>query len=148
MVNKTLPILLVDDDEADRLLFMDAIEILELPFIVQTLNDGIQLLDYLGGKDCQLPGLLFLDINMPGKDGLQCVKEIRSDSRYNGISIVIYSTSASEKDIEEAFINGANLYIHKPNDFNVLKQILTKAFLLSRSSQGPARHIENFLLKL
>jgi PleD family two-component response regulator len=53
--------------------------------------------------------------------GFECLKIIRANSRFKDVSIIIYSTSSSEKDIEETFIEGANIYIKKPNDFTKLK---------------------------
>ena len=75
MKKEPLRILLADDDEADRLLFKEAIGELKIKTIVNTINNGIQLMDYLAKKDNQLPYLLFLDLNMPGKNGLECLKE-------------------------------------------------------------------------
>lgn len=87
-------------------------------------KDGKDLMDYLNSPDTVLPHILFLDLNMPCKSGNDCLKEIRANSRFKDMSIAIYSTSSSEKDIEDTFIDGANIYIKKPNDFNKLKKIL------------------------
>ncbi|WP_309614846.1 response regulator [Flavobacterium sp.] len=126
MENIPLRILLADDDEGDRLIFGEAMGELELNLKVQTVNNGMQLIEHLT-KSTILPHLVFLDLNMPRKNGLECLKEIRSNERFAAISIAIYSTSASEKDIEETFLNGANVYIKKPNNFATLKQLLHKA---------------------
>lgn len=126
MENSTIRILLADDDEGDRLIFEEAMGELELNLKVQTVNNGMQLMEYLT-KSTILPHLVFLDLNMPRKNGLECLKEIRSNEKFAAISIAIYSTSALEKDIEETFRNGANVYIKKPNNFATLKQLLCKA---------------------
>jgi CheY-like chemotaxis protein len=105
-------------------------------------------MDYLNKNDNRLPHLLFLDLNMPRKSGLECLKEIRRDKKIKDISIAIYSTSNSEKDMEETFLNGANIYIHKPNDFNVLKQILEKALMTAYEYQDQSMKKENFLLRI
>ncbi len=148
MLNDPLKILLADDDEGDRLLFTDAIEELKIKTIVHTVNDGIELMDYLAKKGNDLPHLLFLDLNMPFKNGMECLKEIRSNQNLREVSIAIYSTSASEKDIDETFLQGANIYINKPNDFNDLKQVLNKAVMTTYQYQSPPFNKENFLLRV
>lgn len=109
-----LHILLADDDESDRFLFIEAFEELNLKTRVNTVNDGIQLLEYLTQKDGPLPNILFLDLNMPRKNGLECLQEIKSNEHLKGISIVIYSTSASEKDLEDTFLYGAHVLLKSP----------------------------------
>jgi len=141
-------ILLADDDQTDRLLFKEAFEELKIKTKVNTVNDGVQLLSYLAKKDVQLPHILFLDLNMPGKSGTECLKEIRKNEKFKDISIAIYSTSSAEKDIEETFRNGANIYIKKPNDFDILKQLLYKAVITAHQYQDPPFNIANFLLRL
>ena len=148
MNREPLHILLADDDEADRLLFTDAFSELESKTIVHTVKNGTELMEWLSKEDVQLPDLLFLDINMPRKDGLQCLKEIRSNEKLKKISIAIYSTSDSEKDMDETFLNGANVYITKPSNFNALKETLNTAVRACHLYQEITMDRENFLLKL
>lgn len=148
MENLPLRVLLAEDNESDRLLFKDAFEELEIKTIVQTVNNGVQLMDYLTKADALLPTILFLDLNMPRKNGLECLKEIRSNKNFEDISIAIYSTSSSEKDMEETFLNGANVYITKPNDFEVLKKVLEKAVTTAYHYQAMELNRANFHLKL
>lgn len=114
MNNPPLHILLADDDESDRFLFREAFSELSIKTLVHTVNDGVQLMEYLAQADTPLPHLLFLDLNMPRKNGLECLREIRMDEKLKNISIAIYSTSSSERDMDEAFRNGANVYIKNP----------------------------------
>lgn len=148
MENEPLNILLADDDENDRLLFKEAFEELKIKTIVHMVNNGIQLMDYLTLNETRLPDLLFLDLNMPRKNGLECLKEIRVHKKLKDISIAIYSTSASEKDIEETFRNGANVYINKPGNFTELKQALSKAVITSYQFQVAPFNKSNFLLRI
>lgn len=148
MEKEPLHILLADDDEDDRLLFTEAFSELNIKTIVRTVNNGIQLMERLNMKNIRLPHLLFLDLNMPRKNGLECLKEIRSDKKLKGISIAIYSTSGTEKDMEETFRNGANVYITKPNDFNILKQILEKVVVTTYQYQDQSMKRENYLLRI
>ena len=117
-------ILLADDDEDDRSFFNDAIKELKMNNNLTTFKDGEELMDYMNNPDSVIPHILFLDLNMPCKTGHDCLKEIRTNPRFKDLSIAIYSTSSSEKDIEDTFIGGANVYIKKPNDFNKLKKVI------------------------
>ncbi len=148
MYNTPIHILLADDDDADRLLFTEAFAELKIKSIVRTVNNGEELMGLLTTKDTKLPFLLFLDLNMPRKNGLQCLKEIRSNEKLKEIFIAIYSTSDSQKDIEEAFRNGANIYITKPSDFDALKQVLEKAVTTAFQYREHGFSQENFLLKI
>lgn len=148
MGNKPLHILLADDDEADRLIFTEAFLELKIKTIVRTVNDGIQLMESLREKGTHLPYIIFLDLNMPRKNGLDCLKEIRSDEKLKDIFVVIYSTSDNEKDMEETFIFGANVYIAKPNNFDKLKQVLERAVATASIYQDQSMKRENFLLRV
>ncbi len=141
-------ILLADDDEGDRLLFKEILEEVELKTIVHTVNDGVQLMEYLSYENARLPHLLFLDLNMPYKNGLECLKEIRSNKVFNDISIAIYSTSTADSDIDEAFRLGANIYITKPANFQILKQVVTKAVKIVRQNQDTSFNRDNFVLRI
>jgi CheY-like chemotaxis protein len=147
MNERTLKILLADDDEADRLLFKEAFDELKAGTSVETVNDGVELMEFLKNTEPKnLPNIIFLDINMPRKDGMECLKEIRANKNFKEVSVAIYSTSSSESDMEETFLNGANVYIHKPNDFQKLKKVLEKSIKYANVYQDPPFNKDNFLL--
>jgi len=134
MLNKDqspINIMLADDDEDDRNFFNDAMKELKIKNNLTIFKDGKDLMDYLEKPDTILPHILFLDLNMPCKSGNECLKEIRSNPKFKDVSIAIYSTSSSEKDIEDTFIDGANIYIKKPNDFSKLKNVLKEVVNLN-----------------
>ena len=148
MKHEELHVLLADDDDDDRLFFKDAIEVVKVKTIVTMVNDGVELMDYLNNPNTRLPNLLFLDLNMPRKGGMECLKEIRCNHKLKDLSIAIYSTSGLEKDIEETFIKGANIYIKKPNDFDELKVILEKVININWQYHTSGFNKEHFLLNL
>lgn len=126
-----LHIMLADDDEDDRNFFNDAISDLKISNKLTIFKNGQDLMDYLEHPDTVLPDILFLDLNMPCKTGNECLKDIRANPKFKDISIAIYSTSSSDKDIEETFVGGANIYIKKPNDFSKLKKVLNEVVNLN-----------------
>ncbi len=148
MQTQTIQVLLADDDENDCLLFQDAFKEIKLKTEVQIVNDGIALMKHLTKPGVSLPHVLFLDLNMPRKSGLECLKEIKTFDNLKDIAIAIYSTSASEEDIEETFVNGANIYINKPNNFNALKKVLQEAISTNWQYHTSGLNKDNFLLSL
>lgn len=148
MQKEFLTITLADDDEDDRLFFQDAFEELKINTNVTTCNDGVELMEYLSNPDTILPNILFLDLNMPRKNGFECLLEIKKENRFDNIAIAIYSTSSSEEDIENTFVHGANIYIKKPSDFATLKKVLSEVVTLNWQYHTSGLNKENFLLRL
>ncbi|GEP50902.1 response regulator [Flavobacterium noncentrifugens] len=143
-----IQIFLADDDEDDRNFFSEAITELKMENRVTTFKDGKDLMDYLEKPDSRLPHILFLDLNMPCKTGFDCLKEIRANSRFKDISIAIYSTSSSEKDIEETFVGGANIYIKKPNDFSKLKKVIKDVVNINWQFHSSGLNKETFFFSI
>lgn len=148
MREEYINIAIADDDEDDRFLFLEAFDELKIKTKVNTFNDGVFLMDYFSKDDCILPEVLFLDLNMPRKNGIECLQEIRSNPKFDDVSIAIYSTSSSEKDIENTFILGANIYIKKPDNFDSLKKILSNVVTINWQYHTSGLNKENFLLRL
>ena len=141
-------VVLADDDEDDRLFFTEAFEELKITTKVETYEDGVALMNALSTDDALIPNILFLDLNMPKKSGLECLKEIKKSKRFKDMAIAIYSTSASEEDIENTFVNGANIYIKKPSDFQTLKKVLSDVVTVNWQYHTSGLNRDNFLLRL
>lgn len=141
-------IVLADDDEDDRFFFKSAIDEMEFNSKLKMFNGGQELMDYLNQDDIAKPHILFLDLNMPGLSGFDCLKLIRNNPKLRDISIAIYSTSNSEKDIEETLSGGANIYIHKPSDFERLKQIIRHVLKINWQYQTSGLNRESFFLSI
>jgi CheY-like chemotaxis protein len=105
-------------------------------------------MDYLILPNVILPEIVFLDLNMPIKNGMQCLHEIRNHPKLNDLLVAIYSTSSSETDIEATFVNGANIYINKPNSFGELKQAIERVLQLNWQYHTSALNRDNFLLRI
>ncbi len=148
MANLLFNILLAEDDESDRMDFKDALEESKIKNSVTTVNDGVELMDYLLKGNNPLPYLIFLDLNMPRKNGLECLKEIRSNEKFKEVVIAIYSTSSSEKDIEKTFKGGANVYLKKPSDFGMLKKALHQIIVYVDLYREPPLSVTNFLFRI
>lgn len=121
MKNKEIKILLVEDNEGDILLTLEALKEAKVSSIIQVARDGEEALQYLRKqgrhKKAEAPDLILLDINLPKMDGKEVLAEIKKDETLMIIPVVVLTTSDSEKDIMEAYHNHANCFITKPVDF-------------------------------
>ncbi|NUY79436.1 response regulator [Flavobacterium sp. MAH-1] len=141
-------ILLADDDEDDRLFFKDALESLKMDTEVDMVHDGEKLLEYLEDDSNELPHILFLDLNMPCKNGFECLDAIRQSTRLKDMTVAIYSTSGDDRDIETAFVKGANVYIRKPSDFDMLKKTLSEVLNVDWQFRTGGLNKDTFLFSI
>lgn len=146
--NEIIRVLLAEDDEEDRIDFMEALNTLKIKTAVETVDNGADLLKHLHDSNSVIPHLLFLDLNMPKKSGLECLVEIKQMERLKNLTVVIYSTSSSEKDIEETFLNGANIYLKKPAHLTVLKKTLLHILTINWQYHTSGLNRDNFLLHI
>ena len=125
-------ILIIDDDEDDRLLFMDAVKEVDSSSLCVDCPGGVEALDWLASAE-ELPDLIFLDLNMPRLDGKELLSRIINDDHLKKIPVIIYSTSRRREDIEEMMAIGAVHFLTKPVLFNdicaALRQVLNKKWL-------------------
>ena len=120
-------LLLADDDADDRFFFKEAIKGFSNQLHLVTVKDGEQLMLYLTEHMDQLPGLLFLDLNMPRKNGFECLREIKNHAVLKNIPVIVYSTSDEREVIKLLYTAGAHFYIQKPDNFSKLKVVVRKA---------------------
>jgi CheY-like chemotaxis protein len=113
---------IADDDWDDQVLLRETMDSYEFAPQVKTVADGHQLMHSLATQP--LPDLILLDLNMPNKNGIECLSEIRSHNEFSHLPVVVLSTSKDLRDIESCYHNGANLFISKPYTFNSLKTLV------------------------
>ena len=146
--NHNTIVLLVDDDLDDRLFFQESFEEIKIDTTVHLLKDGKELIDHLEDPSHKLPDIIFLDLNMPILSGMECLVKIRKNPLWKDIAVAIYSTSSSETDVENSFINGANIYIKKPNNFDQLRKILSEVIMINWQYQTSGLNRDNFILNI
>ncbi len=123
-------ILLAEDDEEDVLLFNTVLSELNQRIIVTVAADGVLLMALLK-QATPLPEMIFLDLNMPHKNGFECLREIKANEKWNSIKIVILSTSSQPQQIENAYKGGADLYLAKPVSYTQFKIMMEKCLSLN-----------------
>ena len=122
-----LNILLADDDTDDCLFFKEAVTGFIPSGNFTAVHDGEQLMQLLGNETNKLPDILFLDLNMPRKNGFECLTEIKQNNKLKNLPVVIFSTSNSHDSMSKLFKTGADVYIRKPSSFEQLVQVIRHA---------------------
>jgi CheY-like chemotaxis protein len=140
-------LLLADDDIDDCIFFKDALEELPLSATLSTVNDGVQLMNYLSAKSNDLPDVLFLDLNMPRKSGFECLSEIKLIDKLKALPVIIFSTSLNLEVVNLLFQKGAHYYICKPGDYDKLKKVILDAILLTSKNKLTQPTRDNFILE-
>lgn len=117
---KEVHILLVDDNEGDIVLTMEALSEAKIINRISVVRDGTEAIRFLNQEQefagCEPPDLILLDINLPKMDGTEVLAIIKNDVELKRIPVIMLTTSSSEKDILTSYDNHANCYITKPVD--------------------------------
>lgn len=117
---------IADDDIDDQELFIKALKEIDQQCHCITALNGEEALFKLINEKTNLPDLIFLDLNMPKVNGKQCLKEIKLNLMLQNIPVIIYSTSAAVKEMQETTQLGAALFMQKPSRFSELCHSLTQ----------------------
>ncbi len=144
-------IFLADDDADDRLFFEEALEEISLATELTFATDGVELmaaLEEIVTEKPPPPHVIFLDINMPRKNGIECLKEIRENPRMKDIPVVIFSTTANENSIETTYSLGANCYICKPSSHQLLIKAIETVLALNLWEQNQQLSKEKFVVTI
>ncbi len=139
-----IKILYAEDDEDDYEFFRDALKEIPLETQLTHVKDGSELMELL--KNPLEHDILFLDINMPLKNGYQCVTEIRANQKFNNLPIVIFTTTSAEGIIKWLHDLGANLFIKKPTDAKAWTSTIQKALQTDFRLHTPDSSLDNFVL--
>lgn len=142
---KPVSIILADDDEDDCLLFSNALSEIPIATDLTTIYNGEKLMEVLKETD-DIPLMVFLDINMPRKNGLQCLNEIKQTERLKDIPVIILSTSTALYMIKQLYAAGAQYYMRKPTDYPQLKQLIERAIHLIMSDSKQPDEIDFCML--
>lgn len=141
--NKKLHIFIADDDGDDIDIFTEAIKEMPKSIKLSIARDGQELLEFL---DYVTPDLIFLDINMPCMNGIDCLTEIRKMKKLDLVPVIIYSTTNNKAEVEQTYALGANLYILKPGSFESIKRQVKKVLSLNINDLIPQVPREKFMV--
>lgn len=117
-------LLLVDDDSDDVSFFRQALQEVDPRIGFHSAKNGLSALELLLPDQTIIPGLIFLDINMPQMNGWQCLAELKNHPSLKQIPVAMYSTSAMKTDVQKALNLGALALYQKPERYEELKDLL------------------------
>ncbi len=127
----TVTILMADDDDDDGMLVQEALRESQLSIELCIVKNGEELMDYLYNRGrytdksiAPRPDLILLDLNMPKKDGLEALKDIKNDANLRQIPVVVLTTSGAEENVYHTYDLGANSFIIKPEKFSYLVDMM------------------------
>jgi len=126
-----LDILLVEDNQDDMALALHALRREKLANNIYVARDGEEALDFLFCRGAfghrsldRPPKLVLLDLKLPKVDGMEVLKQVKSDPRTKTIPVVIMTSSKEERDLVASYHSGANSYIQKPVDFDQFREVV------------------------
>lgn len=145
---RKLKVLLAEDDNADCLLFEEVIAKLPVSVNLFTVTNGEQLLAWLNKKGNKLPDVLFLDLNMPRKNGFAALGEIKRSSKLQDLPVIIFTTANDKERIKQVYRDAAHYYIRKPNKFSDLKELVYKVLVMISEDDLSLPDKKDFILKI
>ncbi|AXY77619.1 response regulator [Paraflavitalea soli] len=144
-MNTLQHVIIADDDADDRMLFRDIVKDLGLKLSLHTVNDGVELMEYLHSAT-QMPEALFLDINMPKKDGLTCLREIKADPALCALPVIIFSNSENMVLVEMMLNEGAAYFVRKQPGYNKMLKLLNRLFSLDKQLLVQQKGLHEFVI--
>ena len=146
--NQPKKIFLAEDDADDRMFFEDVLKEVSVDTNLVMADDGVELMNVLGETVPPPPDMIFLDLNMPRKNGFECLKEIRETAKLREIPVIIFSTSDNAQAIDKTYSLGANFYMQKPRSFALLKKAIETILTKNMESGGTQVSKEKYLLAI
>ncbi len=114
-------ILVVEDNEPEQVIMKEAFKEAKVDHDLHMAKDGLEALEFLNGKgafhDAPKPDLIILDLNMPRKNGLEVLSDIKNNPKWEHIPVLVFSNSEFFRDICRCYSLGVNAYLSKPSDF-------------------------------
>ena len=121
-------VLVVEDDPGDVMMIREAFEESKQHGELYAVGDGKQALNFLrragGFTNAPRPGLILLDLSLPGRDGLEILAEVKTDADLLTIPVVVLTSSRSPEDIRRCYSLHANAYVTKPKDFDGISEVI------------------------
>lgn len=125
---RPVQILIIEDNPADARLVREVMRDSKIINEISWVSDGVEAIAFLRkqGKyaNAPRPSLIFLDLNMPRKDGREVLREVKADPTFRSIPVVVMTSSQAEEDIARAYDQHANCYVRKPIDFAQFHQVV------------------------
>lgn len=121
-------IVLAERDTEYQEIFQEALEEMSIQGTLTIVNDGKELMDKLKSAQSPMFNVVVLDMNIPKKSGIQCLREIRKDHKWNNTFSVVLTSDKNRNQAEKAYRAGANLFMTKPESYHDYMETVRKIF--------------------
>lgn len=148
MNKEFLNVIVADNDENTLIFFKNILKELKISIKVQCFSNGKDMMLYLNNDDAVVPEIVFINYTIPGKDSMECLEEIETNSKFNNMVTAIFSEPIPENEIEDIFVKGANIFMKKPESFESLKKVLTEIITINWQYHASGLNKDNFILKV
>lgn len=148
MNKEYLNVIAVDNDEGNIIFFKNIFKDLKIGVKSQCFSEGEGLMKYLKTCGAIIPEIIFIRYDIPGKSSMDYLKEIKADSKFSTIVIVVYAHQISEVEIEEIFVDGANVFMRQPETYEGLKKAITEIITINWQYHSSGLNIDNFIMKV
>ena len=145
---QTKNIFLAEDDADDRMFFEDVLREVKIETKLVVADDGVKLMNVLDQSVPPPPDMIFLDLNMPKKNGFECLKEIRQTDKLKEIPVIIFSTSDNDHAVNTTYSLGANYFMKKPRTFALMKKAIETVLAADLVAGSGQVAKENYLLAI
>lgn len=137
MSKPPIKIVLADDDQDDRDIFQEALRETAISAELRIVDNGQKLLDIIKSTTTPDINIIFIDINMPTKNGIECLKAIRADKNHKNTLCIILTTSSGKNIVDEAYNAGANLFLTKPASYSSYSKIIAHVLTAYSHTEPP-----------
>ncbi|WP_431611975.1 response regulator [Chryseobacterium sp. 'Rf worker isolate 10'] len=148
MNKEFLNVIVADNDENTLIFFKNILKELKISIKVQCFSNGKDLMEYLNNEDAVVPEIVFIKYTIPGKESMECLEEIESNSKFNNMVTAIFSEPIPEDEIEDIFVKGANIFMKKPECFEKLKKVLSEVITINWQYHTSGLNKDHFILKV
>lgn len=148
MNKEYLNIIAADDDEGNVIFFKNIFKGLKIGVKSQCFSNGEDLMEYLNSCGAIIPEMVFIKYDISGKKMMECLEEIKTDPKFRDIVITVYTDQISESEVEEIFVNGANVFMKKPDTYEGLKKAVTEIITINWQYHTSGLNKDNFIMKV
>lgn len=148
MNKEYLNVVIADDDEGNIIFFKNIFKDLKIGIKSQCFSNGEDLMNYLESNGAIIPEVIFIKYTIPGKNSMECLQEIKMNPRFSNIVFAVYADQISESEIEDIFVNGANIFMRKPETYEGLKKAVTEIITINWQYHTSGLNKDNFILKV
>ncbi|WP_419868629.1 response regulator [Chryseobacterium sp. CT-SW4] len=148
MYKEYLNVILTDNVQSNVVSFRDIFNDLKISVKTQVKESYEELEDYLGKDGNIIPDILFLNFDCLNKHRLELVNQWRWHPRMDNMTIAVFAEALSDSEIEDLYVNGVNIYIKKPADYNDLKKVISEVVMINWQYYTSGLNKSNFIMKV